>query len=216
MFLPMLLMLAFQPPTSQPRTPEMQREMWNDIFANNKMKFRAEASKFVERVARGRKPGRALDLGMGTGRNALYLASEGWETTGVDISDVAAGKANETAKAAKLKIETVVQSLDTFDPGEGKWDLVVLSFMQFWVANAAPEKLAAIAKSLAPGGLLAIEGFAAEDAPGGPRMGYQTNFLLKLAQPGMRVVEYTDAKEDSDWKLGTRNRIMRIVLERER
>ncbi len=59
MFPPLLVLLTYQPPanaTQQP-TPERQREMWNDIYANNKMKFRAEASKFVERVAKGRKPG---------------------------------------------------------------------------------------------------------------------------------------------------------------
>ena len=190
--------------------------MWNDIYANSKMRFRAEASAFVQRVVKGRAAGRALDLGMGPGRNALFLAAEGWQVTGVDISDVAIEKALASARAAGLKLDAVKQSLDAYDPGEGKWDLIVVSFMQFWLVNAAPEKLERIARGLAPGGILAVEGFAAEDAPGGPRMGFQTNALIGWFAPGLRVIEYQDAREESDWKFGTRNRVMRIVAERER
>ncbi len=152
---------------------------------------------------------------MGTGRNTLFLAAEGRAVTGVDISDVAMRKAGEAAKAVDLKIGLVKQSLDEFDRGDSRWDLIVLSFMQFRVANAAPEKLTRITQGLAPGGMLVVEGFAKEDAPGGPQMGFATEFLWKLTQPGLRVIEYSDAKEESDWKLGTRNRVMRIVLERE-
>jgi 2-polyprenyl-3-methyl-5-hydroxy-6-metoxy-1,4-benzoquinol methylase len=39
-------------------------------------------------VVRGRKPGKALDIGIGEGRNAIFLATQGWEVTGFDISDV--------------------------------------------------------------------------------------------------------------------------------
>jgi 2-polyprenyl-3-methyl-5-hydroxy-6-metoxy-1,4-benzoquinol methylase len=34
-----------------------------------------------------RKPGRALDIGMGQGRNSVFLALKGWDVTGFDISD---------------------------------------------------------------------------------------------------------------------------------
>lgn len=205
-----------QPPANvqQLPPPARQREMWNDIFENNKMKFRAEASAFVKRAVKGRPPGRALDLGMGTGRNALFLAAEGWTVTGVDISDVAVAKAVQSAKTAGLTLKTVTAGLDEFEPGDGEWDLVVLSFMQFWIANADQAKLDRITKALAPGGILLVEGFAAEDAPGGPKMGFQPNALLRYFGTSVRVIEYQDAREQSDWKLGTQNRVMRIVVER--
>src|SRR6185312_13451966 len=44
-------------------------------------------------------PGRALDLGCGTGRNALYLARAGWETVGVDMVGYAVEVARRKAAA---------------------------------------------------------------------------------------------------------------------
>lgn len=205
-----------QIPASADKLPgaERERAIWNDIFQHNKMKFRAEASAFVKRAVAGTPPGRALDLGMGTGRNALYLASEKWDVTGVDVSDVALKQANAAAQSAGLKIKTIDSSLDSFDPGREQWDLIVLSYMQFWIANASPEALSRITASLKPGGLLVIEGFAAEDAPGGPKMGFPPNGLLRLFEPGLTVKLYEDLRKPSDWKLGTTNRVMRLVAQR--
>ena len=48
-------------------------------------------------------PGRALDLGCGTGTNALYLRRHGWEAVGVDFSDLAI----ETARTKAVGVEGV-------------------------------------------------------------------------------------------------------------
>jgi SAM-dependent methyltransferase len=50
-------------------------------------------------------PGRALDLGCGTGRNALYLAGHGWETVGVDMVGYAVEVARRRAAAQSLSIQ---------------------------------------------------------------------------------------------------------------
>ncbi len=202
--------------TGQPgMTPEGRRQFWNTVYTKETMKFRREASAFVKRAAEGRKPGRALDLGMGQGRNALFLASVGWQVTGVDISDAAIAEAEGTAKKLKLPLQAVKQSLDEFAPGDAQWDLVLLSYMQFWLAGAKPAQTEKIRNALAPGGILVIEGFASEDAPGGPAMGFKTNQLLQMFGERLRVMEYGDSTEESDWKLGTRNRVMRLVAMRE-
>jgi 2-polyprenyl-3-methyl-5-hydroxy-6-metoxy-1,4-benzoquinol methylase len=44
--------------------------------------------------------GLAIDLGMGEGRNAIYLAQQGWQTTGVDLADVAVAQARKRALEA--------------------------------------------------------------------------------------------------------------------
>jgi SAM-dependent methyltransferase len=203
-----------QAQTPAPLDPPQQREFWNTVYAKETMKFRREASAFVQHAVEGLTPGAALDLGMGQGRNALFLASQGWRVTGVDISDVAIAEAREKAEKVGLKIATVQQGLNQFDIGEGKWNLIVLSYMQFWLARQEPAEFERLAKGLAPGGVLAVEGFASEDAPGGPQFGFQTNQLLQAFAGRLRVVEYRDAIEASDWKLGTKNRVMRLLAMR--
>ena len=195
------------------QTPPQPRDFWNTVYEKETMKFRRDASTFVQHAVEGRTTGRALDLGMGQGRNSLFLASQGWQVTGVDISDVAIAEAKATAAQAKLPLTTVQQSLDQFDIKEGQWNLIVLSYMQFWMARQSAAELARIANGLAPGGLLVVEGFAAEDAPGGPTMGFQTNQLLRSFAERLKVVEYQDSSIASDWKLGTKNRVMKLIAE---
>ena len=51
-----------------------------------------------------RKPGRALDVGMGEGRNAVFLALKGWDVTGFEISDEGVAIAQRNARAAGVNI----------------------------------------------------------------------------------------------------------------
>ncbi|GAB4566870.1 MAG: hypothetical protein Kow0047_18600 [Anaerolineae bacterium] len=53
-------------------------------------------------------PGRAVDLGCGTGTNAIYLASHGFEVTGVDSAWVAIWKARRKAKRANVRVRFYV------------------------------------------------------------------------------------------------------------
>jgi methylase of polypeptide subunit release factors len=51
------------------------------------------------------KSGRALDLGCGTGTNAIYLAKHGWDVIGIDFVGKAINTAKQKAKAAKVSVE---------------------------------------------------------------------------------------------------------------
>jgi SAM-dependent methyltransferase len=90
--------------------------------------FRTVASQFLVRMVEGRKPGRALDVAMGQGRNSLFLAQAGWDVTGYDISEGGMALANAAAARAGLKITTVTASHDAFDYGTAQWDLIVETF----------------------------------------------------------------------------------------
>src|SRR6185503_8017484 len=61
--------------------------------------------------AGGLRPGRALDLGCGTGANSVFLGQHGFDVTGVDFAPAALAKAARAAEAAGVKIDLVEDDL---------------------------------------------------------------------------------------------------------
>ncbi|MBV9947401.1 MAG: methyltransferase domain-containing protein, partial [Myxococcales bacterium] len=105
------------------------RRNWNATFRGERgLHLHDRPSAFLVRMVSGRSPGRALDVAMGQGRNTLYLASQGWQVTGFDISDEALRQARVSAEARKLRIDIVNADMDTWDYGSERWDLVALIY----------------------------------------------------------------------------------------
>jgi SAM-dependent methyltransferase len=72
----------------------------------------APPEKLAELVESGRVPAcQAIDLGCGTGGNAVFLAQHGFEVTGVDFASTGIAKARRRAKAAGVRVEFVVDDL---------------------------------------------------------------------------------------------------------
>ncbi len=80
----------------------------------------------VELVESGRiLPCRAIDLGCGTGSNAVFLAQHGFEVTGVDFVSSAIAKAKRKAEAAGVRVEFVVDDLTNLRKVKGTFDFLV-------------------------------------------------------------------------------------------
>jgi tellurite methyltransferase len=94
--------------------------------------------------------GRAVDLAGGSGRNALWLAARGLDTTIIDVSPVALAIARQRAEAAGLEIETVCHDLERDGIPDGTWDLVVIA--NFWDVDVATSAI----DRLGPGGYLVV------------------------------------------------------------
>lgn len=150
--------------------------------------FSREPSALVTRIASARKPGRALDIAMGQGRNAIWLAKAGWTVSGYDISPEALRQAQAAAAAAGVKLETRLASHDEYELGSSQWDLVVMSFAFTQLSDAA--YMQRVHDSLKPGGVLVIEGF------NGPER--ETNLILK-AFLQYRVLLFEDLPDIADW-----------------
>jgi tellurite methyltransferase len=94
--------------------------------------------------------GRALDVGGGSGRHALWLARRGLEVTLTDVSDVALERAARLARAEGLSLATVQADLETGPLPPGVWDLILCLY--FLHRPLFP----ALAAALAPGGILVV------------------------------------------------------------
>jgi SAM-dependent methyltransferase len=162
-----------------------------DGFASNPSALVAEA---ISRV----KPGTALDVGIGQGRNAVFLAQQGWAVTGFDISKEALAASQANARKAGVRLTTVHATYQAFDYGTERWDLIVLAFA--WAPLDDPVFVARLQKSLRPGGRVVVEHFTQPAGPMAP------NIMHKLAPNQLRsrfegfdIAFYEEAEGVGDW-----------------
>lgn len=107
-------------------------------------------------------PGRALDLGCGTCRHAIWLAHQGWQVTGVDASRVGLDQGEQRATDEGVTIATVHRDVLAYEPPATSFDLVVVANLHF----KGPEQTALFSlatRALAPGGHLFVVGHHLED-----------------------------------------------------
>ncbi len=112
-------------------------------------------------------PGRALDLGCGPGRNAVYLASQGFEVDAVDLSPVAVAWGEDRAREAGVGVRFLCGDAFALPAAElsGPYDLVVDSgCFHHLPPHRRVSYLALLDRVLAPGGHLALTSFAAGEA----------------------------------------------------
>ncbi len=109
-----------------------------------------EPSALVVETVKGLSPGTALDAGMGQGRNAVYLAQQGWKVTGFDLSGEAIKAATANASQAGVQIDAVKASYAEFDFGPARWDLIVMTFA--WAPVDDPAFVSRLKTSLRPNG----------------------------------------------------------------
>jgi SAM-dependent methyltransferase len=177
------------------------------IYSGNETPFRAQPNEFLIGVASDRPPGRALDVAMGQGRNALYLASEGWRVTGFDIAGSGLRACREAAHAQGLSIETVQATVEDFDYGRDRWDLVVLIYVPI---NYDDKRLMArIRDSVKPGGWVVVE--APVESPRTP--GDLAPGQMAQVFPGFRLVYLDESPGVTEW-FPRQTVIARVVAEK--
>ncbi len=146
--------------------------------------------------------GRALDVAMGTGRNALYLASLGYEVTGIDVSGVAVARCREEATRLGLRIEAIQADLELYEMASDAYDIVTNFY--YLQRELAPHLTAA----LRPGGVLVFESFTTEQRQfgWGPQ---QEEYLLGPGElrslfPGLEVLAYREGLVEKESERGTK------------
>ena len=166
------------------------RDWWNDTFHKGRG-FSLEPNRLLVETVEGEKPGAALELAMGQGRNALYLASQGWQVTGVDMSDEGLRIAREQAVKRRLALETINADIDEWDFGVNRFDLVTLMY-----AGDHAKWIEKIKASLRDGGLFIVEGWAKQSPDS--LVGFGEGQLAKLFD-GFEVLRDETVQDVPDW-----------------
>jgi SAM-dependent methyltransferase len=135
----------------------MDDRFWDERYAAAELIWTAEPNRFLVAEVNGLAPGRALDLACGEGRNAVWLATQGWEVTGVDFSRIGLDKAHHLAQQHQVSVEWIRADVTTYQPPPSRFDLVAILYLQL-----PAEPLAAVlgnaVRALAPGGTLLLVG----------------------------------------------------------
>lgn len=183
---------------------------YNSLYAGGSEVFTREPNALLVEAVRNRKPGRALDVGMGQGRNALFLSRNGWEVTGIDSADEGIRQAKAEAARLALRLTAEVSTFEAYDFGKEKWDLIVLTYEP--TKAIAPK----VAQALRPGGIVVVEDRHLETRRVWPTGTFANNELLSLF-PGLRVLKYEDVWAQPDWSVKKLDeRLVRLVAEKPR
>jgi SAM-dependent methyltransferase len=147
----------------------MDREDWDERYRTTELLWSGGPNQFVVDEVADLPPGTALDLACGEGRNALWLAEQGWTVTGTDFSPVAIERARRIAEDRGIDLDLRIADATT-PVADGPYDLVLVAYLHLPPdARRAAHRHAAAA--VAPGGTLLVVGHDVDnltDGAGGP------------------------------------------------
>jgi len=111
-------------------------------------------------------PGRALDVGCGNARNAIFLARNGFDVTGVDFSPSAIDWASDAIGAANVAVSVHCTSIFDFPAAAAQYDVVYDSGCFHHLAAHRRDAYAEVVRTfLRPGGMFGLVCFAPAGDP---------------------------------------------------
>lgn len=166
-----------------------EAELYDAVYAKAP-EFNTAPNQLLVDATRGIRPGRALDVGMGMGRNALYLARAGWDVTGFDVSTVGVRQAEAAARREALRLRAHVAADEEFDFGAAQWDLIAIIY--------AIEKRSVhrVRTALRPGGLVVVEAGINPDPTSA--FGFAPGELPRLFE-GFDILTHEQVEGRYDW-----------------
>jgi SAM-dependent methyltransferase len=170
-------------------------QQWDERYSATGFVWATGPNQFVAAELAGLRPGRAIDLAAGEGRNTVWLAERGWRVTAVDFSRVGLEKGRKLSAARgvdEAQVDWIVADLRDYEPERDFYDLALIAYLQ-----VSPEVRAAVlaraAAALAPGGTAFVVGHDLTnliDGVGGPQ---DPNVLytpeaVRAELPGLRIL----------------------------
>ena len=170
---------------------------WDERYRGDELVWTSSPNQFVVAEAVGLQAGRAVDLACGEGRNAIWLAEQGWQVTGVDFSPVGLAKAKRFADLWGVQVTWVESAIEQWTPPPEGFELVAMCYLQLPQPNRS-SAIAVAASAVARGGTLLViahdidnlvRGFG---GPPDPDVLYRVEEVTKAAAEAGLTVERAD------------------------
>ena len=174
----------------------LEADYWNRYYLDSNSNFNRAPNDFLKQMVEGQRPGVALDYGMGEGRNAIYLASLGWQVWGFDPADAGVALAQKRAKELGLTLHASAVRDSEYDFGKEKFDLILFS----WTMPLVP--IEKVFDSLKAGGVVVME--CGADFVNG------RNNMLHMFDP-FQITHYEIVRAKSDFYDRRETDVLRLV-----
>ena len=150
-------------------------QFWNERFDKAEFIFGKEPNEYlVEQTKQYLKPGnKVLCIADGEGRNGVWLAKQGMQVIGFDVSDIALAKAKKFAQENQVKIDYSLCDSDGFNWGTNTYDAVIGIFIQFADPAMRTRIFQQTYEALKPGGIFILQGYTPKQLvykTGGPSL----------------------------------------------
>ena len=149
----------------------VSREHWDERYGTEELIWKADPNRFLVEELAALAPARALDFACGEGRNAVWLASKGWQVTGVDFSRAGLAKAQRLATERGVEVTWVEADVVEWHPPPASFDAVTVMYLHL-PAEQRRRALGRAVEALAPGGVILVVGHDATNlvhGTGGPQ-----------------------------------------------
>lgn len=144
----------------------------------------------LERFVQSHPPGRALDIGCGTGTNVVYLARHGWSAVGVDFAGRAVAKARRRARDAGVAATFAVGDVTRLEVA-GPFDLALdIGCLHSIAVSGRAGYAAGLARVVRRGGTYLLYAFA----PGGPTFGLMADDVRAAFASAFDVVDVEEGR----------------------
>lgn len=150
-------------------------QFWNERFDKEEFIFGKNPNEYlVEQTKHYLKPGnKVLCIADGEGRNGVWLAKQGMQVVGFDVSDIALVKAKRFAQENQVNIDYSLCDSDGFSWGTNTYDAVIGIFIQFADPAMRARIFQQTYEALRPGGILILQGYTPKQLvykTGGPSL----------------------------------------------
>ncbi|MCF8260127.1 MAG: class I SAM-dependent methyltransferase [Melioribacteraceae bacterium] len=197
------------------------KDLWNKRYSEPQYSYGAEPNQFLKENLAGIKPGKALFIAEGEGRNAVYAASLGWVVDAVDFSEEGKRKADLLATEKGVKINYVVEDLENYNFTPDHYDLVVYIFVHLH-HDLKREIHQRSISSLKKDGLIIMEVFEIDQlkySSGGPKTKELLYSLSEIAEDFINLDFQSFSKEEVELGEGKyhqgRGMVIRFIAKKE-